>query len=80
MKVQEMIDNGDITAEDAKIGYVSAFPYAEVKSGYSSFFLGVRSIVKEATMEVVPPVYDNTSEIVDNQLYVMKNAFSNIST
>ncbi len=53
MKVQEMIDNGDITAEDAKIGYVGAFPYAEVKSGYSSFFLGVRSIVKEATMEVV---------------------------
>lgn len=52
MKVKEMIDNGDITADKAKIGYVGAFPYAEVKSGYTSFFLGVRYIVPEATMEV----------------------------
>lgn len=52
MKVQEMIDSGKITADKAKIGYVGAFPYAEVKSGYTSFFLGVRSIVESATMEV----------------------------
>ncbi len=52
MKVQEMIDSGKITAAQAKIGYVGAFPYAEVKSGYTSFFLGVRSIVESATMEV----------------------------
>ncbi len=42
----------DITAAEAKIGYVGAFPYAEVVSGYTSFFLGVRSIVPNATMEV----------------------------
>lgn len=42
----------DITAAEAKIGYVGAFPYAEVKSGYTSFFLGVRSVVPNATMEV----------------------------
>ncbi|MBR4800860.1 MAG: BMP family ABC transporter substrate-binding protein [Clostridia bacterium] len=35
-----------------KIGYVGAWPYAEVISGYTSFFLGVRSIVPSATMEV----------------------------
>ncbi len=52
MKVKEMIDSGKITADKAKIGYVGAFPYAEVKSGYTSFFLGVRYIVPEATMEV----------------------------
>lgn len=52
MKLNEMIDNGDITAEEAKIGYVGAFPYAEVKSGYTSFFLGARSICESATMEV----------------------------
>ncbi len=52
MKVKEMIDSGKITADQAKIGYVGAFPYAEVKSGYTSFFLGVRSIVESATMEV----------------------------
>ena len=53
LKIQEMIDAGTITADQAKLGYVGAFPYAEVKSGYTSFFLGVRSIVATATMEVV---------------------------
>ena len=53
LKIKEMIDAGDITADQAKLGYVGAFPYAEVKSGYTSFFLGVRSIVESATMEVV---------------------------
>ena len=52
LKVKEMIDSGKITADQAKIGYVGAFTYAEVISGYTSFFLGLRSIVPEATMEV----------------------------
>ena len=52
MKLNEMIENGDITAEQAVIGYVGAFPYAEVKSGYTSFFLGARSICPSATMKV----------------------------
>ncbi|MDD7194835.1 MAG: BMP family ABC transporter substrate-binding protein [Clostridiaceae bacterium] len=53
LKIKEMIDAGDITADQAKLGYVGAFPNPEVKSGYTSFFLGVRSIVETATMEVV---------------------------
>ena len=52
MKLQQMIDEGTITAEEAKIGYVGAFPYAEVKSGYTAFYLGARSIVPSVTMEV----------------------------
>lgn len=52
MKLQEMIDNGTITADQAKIGYVAAFDYAEVISGYTAFLMGVRSIVPDATMEV----------------------------
>ncbi len=52
LKLQEMINEGKITADQAKIGYVGAFTYAEVMSGYTSFFLGARSIVPEATMEV----------------------------
>ena len=55
MKLAEMYGNGDgeaVSAANAKIGYVGAFPYAEVVSGYTSFFLGVRSIVPAATMEV----------------------------
>ena len=52
LKIQEMVDNGDITEDEAKIGYVGAYPYAEVVSGFTSFFLGVRSIAPYATMEV----------------------------
>lgn len=52
VKLNEMIENGIITPEQAKIGYVAAFPYAEVISGYTAFYLGVRSVVPEATMLV----------------------------
>ena len=52
LKLNEMIENGEITAEEAKMGYVGAFPYAEVKSGYTSFFLGARSVCPSVTMEV----------------------------
>lgn len=52
MKLNEMINAGTITADQAKIGYIGAFTYAEVISGYTSFFLGARSVCKTATMEV----------------------------
>ncbi len=52
MKLNEMIKDGKITAEQAKIGYVGAFTYAEVISGYSSFYLGAKSVCPSVTMEV----------------------------
>ena len=52
MKLNEMIENGEFTADEAKIGYVGAWTYAEVISGYTSFFLGARSVCPSATMEV----------------------------
>ena len=52
MKLNEMIDAGQFTKDEAKIGYVGAFTYAEVISGYTSFFLGARSVCPTATMEV----------------------------
>lgn len=52
MKIKEMIDSGKITADKAKIGYVGAYPYAEVISGFTSFYLGAKSIVDSVTMEV----------------------------
>ena len=52
MKLNEMIAANEITAEEAIIGYVGAFPYAEVVSGYTSFFLGARSVCPSATMKV----------------------------
>ena len=62
LKLNEMI--GKITAEQAKIGYVGAFTYAEVVSGYTSFFLGARSVCPSATMEVTftGSWYDETAE------------------
>ena len=52
MKLNQMIEEGTITADQAKVGYIGAYPYAEVKSGYTSFFLGVRYVCPSATMEV----------------------------
>ena len=43
---------GKVSDENAKIGYVGAHPYAEVVSGYTSFYLGVKSVVENVTMEV----------------------------
>jgi basic membrane protein A len=64
LKLNEMIEAGEITAEEAKIGYVGAYTYAEVVSGYTSFFLGARSICESATMEVTftGSWYDETAE------------------
>ena len=52
MKLNEMIDAGKITADQAKMGYVGAFTYAEVISGYTSFYLGAKSVCPSVTMEV----------------------------
>ncbi len=64
MKINEMIENGDITADQAKMGYVGAYTYAEVISGYTSFFLGARSVCPSVTMEVTftGSWYDETAE------------------
>ena len=85
MKLNEMIENGTITADQAKIGYVGAFTYAEVISGYTSFFLGARSICESATMEVTftGSWYDETAEkeaatklINDNCVLISQHADS----
>ncbi len=52
LKLNEMIEAGKITAEEAKMGYVGAFTYAEVISGYSSFYLGAKSVCPSVTMDV----------------------------
>lgn len=64
MKLNEMIDSGKITADQAKIGYVGAYTYAEVISGYTSFYLGAKSVCPSVTMEVTftGSWYDETAE------------------
>jgi len=64
LKLKEMIDAGTITADKAKMGYVGAFTFAEVISGYTSFYLGAKSIVPEVTMDVkfTGSWYDETKE------------------
>ncbi len=52
MKLNEMIESGKITADQAKMGYVGAYTYAEVVSGYTSFYLGAKSVCPSVTMEV----------------------------
>lgn len=52
MKLNEMIETGEFTADQAKMGYVGAFTYAEVISGYTSFYLGAKSVCPSVTMDV----------------------------
>ena len=52
MKLNEMIENGEITEDEAVLGYVGAYTYAEVVSGYTSFYLGAKSVCPSATMLV----------------------------
>ena len=52
MKLQQLIDNGTIKPEEAIVGYVGAYSFAEVISGMSGYFLGVRSVCPSATMKV----------------------------
>lgn len=64
LKLNEMIDSGEITADEAKMGYVGAYTYAEVLSGYTSFYLGAKSVCPSVTMEVTftGSWYDETAE------------------
>jgi basic membrane protein A len=79
LKLNEMIEAGDITADEAKLGYVGAFTYAEVISGYTSYFLGARSVCPSATMEVTftGSWYDETAEkeaankLMDNKCVII---------
>ena len=50
MKLKELMDTGKVS--DPYVGYVGAFPYAEVVCGYTAFLLGIQSIVPEAHMDV----------------------------
>ena len=52
MKMQEMIDNGEITADQAVIGYVGAYSFAEVISGFTAYYLGAKSVCPSVTMKV----------------------------
>ncbi len=52
MKLQQMIDEGEISESEAVIGYVGAFSFAEVISGFTSYFLGARSVCPSVTMKV----------------------------
>ena len=69
-------NDGVLTNDQAKIGYVGAFPDAEVVSCYTSFFLGVRSVVENATMEVTytGSWYDETAEGAAAQALIKRGA------
>ena len=64
LKLNEMIAAGKFKAEEAKMGYVGAFTYAEVISGYTSFYLGALSVCPTVTMDVqfTGSWYDETLE------------------
>ncbi len=52
MKLKELMEEGTVAAGEARLGYVGAFPTPEVISGFTAFFLGVKSAAPEAVMTV----------------------------
>lgn len=57
MKIAELVEQGKLTDANykdgkVKVGYVGAFPYAEVVSGYTAFFLGIQSVYPDVVMDV----------------------------
>ncbi len=64
LKLNEMIAEGKFSASEAKMGYVGAYTYAEVVSGYTSFYLGAKSVCPTVTMDVTftGSWYDETAE------------------
>lgn len=58
LRLKDMIDNGELTDANydadgnIKLGYVGAYTYAEVMSGYTSWFLGVKEVVSNVVMDV----------------------------
>jgi len=67
LKLAALYGNGDgnaVSAENAVVGYVGAYTYAEIISGFTSFYLGVKSVVPNATMKVkyTGSWYDETLE------------------
>ena len=52
MKLQQLINEGAITPEEAVIGYVGAFSFAEVISGFTAYYLGAKSVCPSTTMKV----------------------------
>ena len=75
LKLNEMIEAGKFTAEEAKMGYVGAFTYAEVISGYTSFYLGAKSVCPSVTMEVqfTGSWYDEAAEKEAAELLLSHN-------
>lgn len=64
MKLNELKEAGKLKGDKPKMGYVGAFTYAEVVSGYTSFYLGAKSVCPDVTMDVTftGSWYDETAE------------------
>lgn len=62
LKLKDMKEKDPKVA--SKVGYIGAFTYAEVISGYTSWYLGVKSVVEDVTMDVTftGSWYDETAE------------------
>ncbi len=58
MKVKELLDSGKLTDKNkdengnVRIGYVGAMEFAEVISGFTAFYLGIKSVCPNVVMEV----------------------------
>ena len=81
MKIKELADAKKIPAKDidkdgnVKVGYVGAYPYAEVVSGYTAFYLGIKSVYEKVAMEVfyTNSWFDPTKEAAAAETFIKDN-------
>lgn len=75
MKLNQLIEEGTIKEDEAILGYVGAFAYAEVLSGYTAFYLGAKSVCPSVTMYVnfINSWGDLTEEANATEALIKKN-------
>lgn len=84
LKLQELMNDGTLTQEtqpdsfdadgNVKVGYVGAYNYAEVVSGYTAFYLGIKSVVPNSVMEVL---YTNSWFDIDKEAAAAESLIAN---
>lgn len=52
LKFNELLDNGEITTTETKIGYIGGLQSTQAISNYSALYLGAKSVCPSVTMDV----------------------------
>ena len=63
MKLNDMIENGEISESQTKLGYIGSTAGSASRSDYTAFYLGAKSVCKSVTMEVQYSGLNNSANL-----------------